>query len=400
MAPTGAIQKDPVHPKSHFHHRPQMSSGNGFYLPKKGIFCLAFDKQCAPHTTVTKLIKDPGYRPEEILHLDGTSRQGIYYGGDNVVVILPMPDSYHADGVWPMEFLTDHSLDHIGARPASYPIGIILHYSKDPKRLQLYSCTPNPSSVTSDCKNEAHDDSTKQNLIEVTNTGTLRLMMRAPDATNPCDHHARFAFHQMLKLLDPKYTSGTPINGNYRYIEPALGMDPTDLQDKGTFEYSTGKHPCFDQDHKDQDDPSFSAETIAAMEKEEMAKEPDLFSEAQEQIEALRKTQEYLNVWGLHLDGNDRFSAALGYLKEAHDLEGSLLISDVTQMGGLLEQSAQELKIMVAELRLESVQSEHPDLKVVIDFLARAKELIRLLDAGADDTKNGADCRAPQAQVP
>jgi hypothetical protein len=100
VAPIDATDTDPIDEEGHFHHPPQLSSGNGFYLPtpsasSPGIFCLAFDR-CAPNAGST-FTYDPSYPPEQILTLTGnnSNKQWRSYGAKNDVVILPMPNSYH-----------------------------------------------------------------------------------------------------------------------------------------------------------------------------------------------------------------------------------------------------------------------------------------------------------------
>jgi hypothetical protein len=394
VAPVGATKETAAHPKSHFHHWPQISSGNGFYLPPGGIFCLAFDNQCAPPagTTFTKVTNDSNYPTENILALTGTAANKMWrsYGTNNVVVILPMPNLYHADGVWRMEFLSDHnSLDDVGVKDNGYPIGLILHYAKDPKRLQLYSCTSSPISVPKDCPKEAQDR--KHHPIEVTNTGTVRLQMRAPDTTNICDRHVRFAFHQILNLLDPKQAD-TDYN-NYRYIEPAIEMD---AKDNGVFETSKGKHPCFDGDTSDQVAPLMGALHSSATTQETPATPAYPFTEALKAIhEQWKSSEPLLKI----LDKKPLFEAARADFDQAEELGGSLLISDVSRMGALLEQSAHEIRIGIAELHLESVRSESLNFNNEIDAVSKLEELIAAQTTAADDTKNGADCRAAQVLV-
>jgi hypothetical protein len=284
VAPLGATDTEPIDEEDHFHHSPQLSSGNGFYLPRPSssspaIFCLAFDR-CAPDTKGTFPTPDPNYTREGILTLTGnnTNKQWRSYGAKNDVVILPMPNYYHADGVWPIQF---HGPKHdagVSYGPETDTIGLLLHYNKaQGTRLRLYRCNSSAKSVT-DCKDEAKDD--KGHLIEVTNTGTLRLQMRAPDTTSDCDHHVRYAFHRMLKLLDPKYTNYQ----NYRYIEPANEMDANDY---GVFETSANDHPCFDDDPEDQDDDlsvGVAHHTVATQEGEANGTNP--FTEALDRVNA------------------------------------------------------------------------------------------------------------------
>ena len=229
VAPIDATDTEPIDEEDHFHHYPQLSSGNGFYLPLHGIFCLAFDR-CAPDAG-SNFQYDQGY-PHTHLNVltltgDSTNKQWRSYGAKNEVIILPMPASYHADGVWPFQFHDANHKPDVSYNKDNYLIGIVLHYPKVPvSRLKLFSC-PNNVVSASDCQTQAVDD--YHNQIEVTNTDNLRLQMRAPDTTSICDHHVRYGFHQMLYLLDPQYMK----YAKYRYIEPAQEMNPDDT---GVFE--------------------------------------------------------------------------------------------------------------------------------------------------------------------
>jgi hypothetical protein len=384
VAPISATVPDPVDPHSHFHHSPQISSGNGFYLPSFGIFCLAFGR-CAPLAGST-FNNGQGYAPEPILTFKGnsTNAKWLSYGGNNDVVILPMPDFYHSDGTWPMRFHSDDTLN-VSVDPVNYTVGLILHYSDATARLRLYSCTPNTQTAISvtDCPNEAQDG--QNHLIEVTNTGTLRLQMRAPDTTDDCDHHVRYAFHQMLKLLDPNYTDYP----KYRYIEPAQGMN---INDSGVFE--TPGDDCFTNDAGDQDDPSPPATppSVVAMQ-ENSAKQSNPFSGTLNKI----NTQDWPSSEDPRLKNNERFKAARNTFDKALKLNGSLLITDVRRMGHLTALSADQIGSLIAEL--QTGRSKKQITKDESDTIDKLVTLKRDLNAFADGTKNGADCRAAQVLV-
>jgi len=392
VAPLGATDTEPIDEEGHFHHSPQLSSGNGFYLPKPSssspaIFCLAFDR-CAPDTKGTFPTPDPNYTPEGILTLTGNkaNKQWRSYGAQNDVVILPMPTYYHADGVWPIQFHGPKHDPGPSYGPEMDTIGLVLHYDKvQATRLRLYTCASPAQSVITDCKVEAQDD--KKNLIEVTNTGTLRLEMRAPDTTDNCDHHVRYGFHQMLTLLDPSYANYT----NYRYIEPAQGMD---IKDNGIFETSASNHPCFDDDPDDQDDNrSTSTFHPAVMTQESTANETNPFTEALDRVNAQWPSRDP------KLNDEQSFKAARKAFNQALALEGSLRISDVTRMGAFAELSANQIGILIAELQLQFAQSKSKDRNMEIDEVYKLDKLRRALKAFANATKNGADCRAAQVLV-
>jgi hypothetical protein len=392
VAPLGATDTEPIDEEDHFHHSPQLSSGNGFYLPRPSssspaIFCLAFDR-CAPDTKGSFPTPDPNYTAEGILTLKGnnTNKQWRSYGTKNDVVILPMPTYYHADGIWPIQFHGPKHDPGISYGPETDTIGLVLHYSQiKATRLKLFSCPSNVSSAD-DCKVEAQDD--KKHPIEVTNTGTLRLQMRAPDTTSNCDHHVRYGFHQMLTLLDPNYKYYT----NYRYIEPAKEIDPNDTNDKGIFETSASDHPCFDGDPDDQDY-NFSAGTLhqAAATKADEVNTTNPFTQALDVINAQFQLED------ARLDGMPTYESAKNDFYQALGLRGSLRISDVNKMGAKAALSAKQIRILIAELQLQIAQGKGRNAES--EEIPKLEKLRKLLKGFADYTKNGADCRAAQLFV-
>lgn len=401
IAPTNATAHDPTpnDPDSHFHHWPQMSSGNGFYLPPNGLFCLAFNpnpsvatgKWCAPQPASGATFNTGnGYTPRKIVPLKGDvgNKKWFSYGGSSVVVILPYPDFYHADGFWPIRFLDPSQ--NVGVGPDTYTIGLIFHYSNANKRLGLYSCTPSaPTKITTDdCKNEAADD--YGHKIEVTNSGTLRLEMRAPDTTDDCDHHVRYAYHQALKLIDPTYSNGN--NGNYRYIDPAQAMNP---DDSGVFD--TDNCWAADQTARDQEDASNGSPHPAPAKPTNPAKQSSPFTGTLNTIdgqweELLRNPKVDSKV-----KNNEMFRTAHSNFKQAYERKGSLLISDVQRMGALLSRSAQNIDRLVTEL--QSDRNTKTTTHEQDDAISALVEIKTNEQAFADGTKNGADCRAAQVLV-
>jgi hypothetical protein len=400
IAPTNAAAHDPTpnDPDSHFHHWPQMSSGNGYYLPSYGLFCLAFNsnpsatgKWCAPHpSNGATFSTGNGYTPERLLPLKGdiANKKWLSYGGSSDVIILPYPDFYRADGFWPIRFL-DQS-QHVSVDPDKYTIGLILHYSNAKSKIGLYSCTPSVQTkiTTDDCKKEAADDD--GHTIEVTNSGTLRLHMRAPDTTDDCDHHVRFAYHQALKLIDPTYSNGN--NGNYRYIDPAQAMN---ADDSGVFD--TDDCWAADQAARDQEDTSTGSKHPVETKQENPAKQSNPFMGTLNTIEAQWETLLHDPNVDPKLKDNEMFRTAHNNFEQAYKLRGSLLITDVQRMGALLSRSAQKIDSLLTELQTE--RSKTTTTQEQDDAISALVEIKKNEKAFADYTKNGADCRAAQVLV-
>jgi hypothetical protein len=189
----------------------------------------------------------------------------------------------------------------------------------------------------------------------------------------------------MLKLLDPNYANYT----NYRYIEPAQGMDPTD---NGIFETSAKDHPCFDNDSDDQDD-----NTLTATLHHPVGTQANSANGTNPFTEALDKVNAQWPAKDPKLDDKQEFRAARNTFNQALAFKGSLRISDVTRMGALAALSANQIRVLIAELQLQSAQSKQRDAD--IDEICKLEKLRRALNAFADGTKNGADCRAAQVLV-
>ena len=71
-----------------------------------------------------------------------------------------------------------------------------------------------------------------------------------------------------------------------------------------------------------------------------------------------------------------------------------LLITDVRRMGYLTALSANQIGNLIAELQTE--RSKKRTTKDQSETINKLEKLNRDLNAFADGTKNGADCRAPQ----
>jgi hypothetical protein len=72
------------------------------------------------------------------------------------------------------------------------------------------------------------------------------MQMRAPDADSDCDHHVRFAYHQMFTIFE------NSSNADYAYIEPAKHIKIDTMTGTASGQYedeSSGNHDCFDDDH-------------------------------------------------------------------------------------------------------------------------------------------------------
>lgn len=229
-------------PDMYHHHLPQMSTGKGFYLPKTGAYCFTFGTQCAPvgATTLTGGHGYPGSKGWSLLNLNKDNTSWTWQGAaaNNLVLILPMPDYYSYDGIWPNRFRAVHDISQTSVTEYD-AIGLTLHYNNGPSYMGLLQCDGSTSPSVKTCSTTVKDSDGYPQIL--TNTSTLRLQMRAPDLNDACDHHVRHAYFQILSLIDPNSTA----NAGRKDIEPAKGMR---YDDSGMFE-SPGNQKCFDMDH-------------------------------------------------------------------------------------------------------------------------------------------------------
>src|SRR5437870_1767362 len=68
IAPTGATASTISHRDKIHHHTPQMSTGDGYYVPAPGIYCLQFNDDCAPAAKPSLMI-GAGYPKGQLLEM-------------------------------------------------------------------------------------------------------------------------------------------------------------------------------------------------------------------------------------------------------------------------------------------------------------------------------------------
>jgi hypothetical protein len=250
IAPTDALSyqgtvDNPDHP--HLHHIPQVSAGDGYWIKTPGIYCLVFDGECAQRHGDS--LQHHDYADPHLLAVkfppakDGSSHWdwASAVGTKNTALIIPMPDSYSSEGTWFMRFAS--TFDGTGKAyvdsPSNEPrhsIGLVLHYDHGPKGLNLFGCGPKPTA--GNCNIKPDPSSIPRPSLD--NTGTLSVVMKAPEHESACDWHVRFAYHTMLALIDPnnEVAGNHNTNQNIGYIEPAR-----DENADGTAEYEVNDDP-------------------------------------------------------------------------------------------------------------------------------------------------------------
>ena len=361
------------------HHSPQLSTGDGFYikrdyLKKARIFCLFFDDKCAPETTQTPatdmypqsrlLALTPKGGPKNWEWVKAVRGSGVLAAA----LILPMPDSISNDGVWNMRFNSKGDEKH--------NIGVQLHYTNGPKNLILRSCDESAQPSIATCNNPVADAGQAE-PSKLENTGTLRLQMRAPDNTDACDWHVRYAWDQTWKLL------GTDFPSDYANIEPAASIDANGV---GTY-ISCDKsnpikgNPSIKYPRDEMPVPSAHAQGVVS-------------SSAPLGAEMLYT--DFLNQFNTDIkeildsiEDKDKSDPDLKYFVTLKTEVSSLnpnfpRISQLTLIGKLLDSS---------QGFVDRLKKEHSADKALMGELKEFEDRAKTIKADAD-TKNGGDCRA------
>jgi hypothetical protein len=164
-------------PKVAGHIFPIFSAGDGTDIGTLGIFCVTFDAACKPNS-ITTLNKD-GYAPPLPVNVSKPAGWSwTSYASSAYVFVLPMPDSYSNDGLYPTTFQTSFptpGLPPSPYNPTSQSIGLIFHYMNGPKQVGLLACSGTPS--TSTCNKVVTTDQD--------NSGTLRITIKSDE--NPAN---------------------------------------------------------------------------------------------------------------------------------------------------------------------------------------------------------------------
>jgi hypothetical protein len=220
-----------VAPQVQGHLLPVISAGDGGHLPT-GINCVVFDTVCVPQTSILTVPPPDGYDDPFPVTLKQPQWKWNQLNQLAYIVILPMPDSWSADGKESLSFqatLPTSSTTVVSNYPGNYAIGIQLHYVNGPDMLDLYSCQ-NPLDGTS-CKQSVYPNNSVGSSGEA-NSGTLRISMKSDETLGDdrynCEYHSHGAYRAMLKLVDPTlaYNAGKKYIGMSSYLKNCTDNDP------------------------------------------------------------------------------------------------------------------------------------------------------------------------------
>jgi len=389
IAPTAAIDYAATalgtqHRSDGLHHKPpQLSAGDGYYIPKPDIYCLTFNDECAPKGSAA--LTSDHYPDSSLLTIPFHSAQDQSATWDwvqiarngNTVLILPMPDSYSDDGVFPMHFAANYNENGDGyqrlGNTEGHSIGLHLHYVHGPDHFNLVACSNRSKPSVASCRSDAPDPARR-----LDNSGTLRIQMRAPEDESACDNHVRFAYGNVYKLI------GNDFNRDYAFIEPAI-WDSTNH----VYKYEDhNTHTCLTNDpqpgiHSGGGDQSHTAAFLAGTGQTLEASGtililPIPIDSIIDQIKSLNLTD----------NQNRDLDSATKAAQSAQSASGNLdpnfpRISQVLRIGQFLTESRRAL---------ENYEKD-PHTKLSPDQLKKLADV--QLHEDDDTTKNGNDCRAP-----
>jgi hypothetical protein len=234
---------------THFHFL-QVGDGDGYYVNTTGLYCLMFGtssgSQCAP-AGGGAFAPSAGY-PNSVgllqLHfthnMSGKAWSWASVANSTTVLILPMPSSYSNASFWDMRFSDHFDGTGLSYKPAggtdAHSTGIVLHYSttNPVSYFDLNVCDfANPD------KQHCTNPASFPNHTNISNVGTLSILMKSPAAADGCDFHVRATYSSVTALLDMS------ANKNFSYIEPAIDIDSNG---QPVFEGGSVPTTCLGQD--------------------------------------------------------------------------------------------------------------------------------------------------------
>lgn len=374
-------------------HRPIVSAGDGYIIPREGIFCLTFTESaaggstdtCAPQAGSTLTLAN-GYPSTGLLNLqfrpvkvgqtywDLISVKGLH---PLYALVLPMPNSYSTDGAWNIEFAEAWHLDETGYGQEGngdkpYSIGVHLYYNTGPTRFNLKECTT--SLDVQHCNGSVNVDGRDHTTIR--NTGTLRIFMKAPEPSDACDYHVRKIYHPMLRLLDgtdfvppaatPPTTTTPNVNQEFGYIDPARSVD-----DSGHGYYHDSISPnCYKNDPQQNDSVQNATISTSSMSMKSAAGQAEALPTESTLSTELQSAQNLVNSLGLTDDQKKYFNEESAYLEKTGAFPR---LSELSSIAEFLNSAA----AIASDLNKRDVAGALQ--KIATDV----------------EGKNGADCRAP-----
>jgi hypothetical protein len=349
-------------------HAPNLSTGYGYILSTPTVYCLLWGTECA-HDTGKSALSHLGGHPDakfvpvmypkanqvDTWNFVGAKKYGLF------AFILPMPTSYTVDGAWNMRFAKKFDRNGNGygngsGADSEYIIGLQLHYDNGPSLFDLRQCADDLT-----CTTPVPIGAGYHTILK--NTGTLRIVMKAPDTNDACDYHVRSLYRPMLYLLDDtKLSDGGNKNQNYGYIDPARTVD-----DQGHGDYADKS--CFANDVQGNPESVSTGKPLARR----PSKAQHIVQPAMLTIPTVGQQLEALIADIQKLDLKQGILEEIKANADSLEKDGAFPLSELTQL-------AESLNTAAAKAR-------------ELNKTALADKLKKL--AAVVQPKNGADCRAP-----
>jgi hypothetical protein len=188
-------------PQNAHHSGPILTAGDPLQIPSPGVYCVAVGICAPPNTTTLSSGSYPAPALVPVRTKPGWKWWSDAFNTNAVYLILPIPDSFSADGTEPMEFSSTFGMNF--GLPEDHAIGTVFHYTKGADKLTIWACNrPGKELNATDCSNTPNGS--------ITNTGTYRIAMKhKEDPTDQCSVHLRAAWPAMLYLLDDTELNST-----------------------------------------------------------------------------------------------------------------------------------------------------------------------------------------------
>ncbi|HEY1528328.1 MAG TPA: hypothetical protein VGH51_19040 [Candidatus Angelobacter sp.] len=345
------------------HKDPYLSTGDGIPFSSTGTFCIGFDGACKLTPFSSSLTSD-GYGSGQLLTLEMKQPWSSNRKALNTYILLPIPTSYSNDGTYTMRFGPKFGQYTTG--DSTHSIGIVLHYDTGPAQFNLLMCSKIAPVTCTDNKGT------------LDNSGTLQIMMKAPDNVDACDLHVRAAYPQMVYLLDPTLLS--PTNQKVRVIDIPYGKDDT-----GALVYNQACYDCDAQNPNQSNCTQLAANyhTMNLDISEQLVAITDTLDRVHAKSDGLQIKE--MQSWSKPLAGRfAKFSELHTISKILHSSMNSLSNLVLTTKDSQIEPKDKHIEQRADASILDALRS-------TLERENRLAAFIEFLDA----TKTGNDCRAP-----
>ena len=260
---------------------------------------------------------------------------------------------------------------HYGAEE-EHGIGIALHYDSGPVNLNFYRCKSVDSTTCSDV------------VASSKNSGTIEIMMKAPDKIDACDQHVRASYPQMVKLIDPTdLRSGNNFNKAIAYIDIPFSIDGAG---KGVY-----KSMCYDCDQRNPDQSKCTSTSMSMPMAPQQFDIGKTLANLSSSLSRLQVDQGLLRVEEMRMEA-EAIGTRFATFPELAEIR-ELLSQSMEGISQILLQVSLNAKLSAA-LAKKQIKPEDSQFQILSESLGTEQHLLTYV-VFLENTKNGSDCRAP-----